>query len=321
MGTTVGTAYLIAGEKVEEDEVGQIIKAERTYRVLTAFAATAATAMAATGLPANKAQHPSYSHLRVISRSPTMQDNGIEWLIDVTYGPLTASSAASTTYSLVRLEYGTHAIQEDVLYNKGTSKPLLDANKMPFENSIQEAVEYPYIKIIKKQQSVSRSNVLGLSGTINNAVTVVAGVTIPKHAGRIKIVATENPDDPFPWEITYEVMVKSNIITNYVDFQLDQNGDQTNLVAGPTDVGWDVGVINRGYYCYDPDSVQADRHNTRCMENIIDDDGNLVERRPTATPVPLDLDGQRLADGAVPILILVQTIKEGNWGPLSLNQL
>jgi hypothetical protein len=310
MGATVGTAYLIAGEKVEENDV-QVVSAERTYRVRTAFAATAATALAATGLPIAREQHPVFNHLRVLSRSPKLQENGIVWDIDVKYGPATA---AQETYNLVRIEYGTHTLQEDVLYNLGTNKPLLDANLMPFENTIQEANEYPYIKIVKKQKSVSRTQVITLSGTINNAAVTVAGVSVAKHAGRIKIVATENPDDLWPWEITYEVMVRAHSITNYVDFA-------GVLQAGPTDIGWDVGIINRGYYCYDVDSTQADRHNTRCMENILDAAGSLIERRPTATPVPLALDGSRLADGSTPILIRVQTIREGAWGPLGLNSL
>ena len=311
MAKSTHTAYLVAGETIEEDNVGAIKKASRTYRVIESFASSAATALAATGLPANNAQHPVYPTLRVTSRSPVLQDDGIVWMIAITYEPKTASQQ---TYSLVRLEYGTHGIQEDVMYNRGTGKPLLDANAMPFESTVQETVEYPYIKIIKKQTTSSRDNVLKLSGSINHIQTVVAGVTIPRHAGRIKIVATENPDELWRWELTYEVMVREFKIKNFVDFD-------GQLIADEFDVGWDIGIINRGYYCYRPDIVGATRWKARALEDVLDEDGNIIERRPSATPVPLALDGQVLAAGSTPILIRVQTFKEENWSPLGLNNL
>jgi len=311
MAKSTHTAYLLPGEKIEEDSVGAIKKAERTYQVLESFAASSATAMAATGLPANNAKHPVYPTLRVVSRSPVLEENGIRWLITIVYEPKTASQ---DTYSLIRVEYGTHGIQEDVLYNRGTGKPLLDANNKPFESTVQETVEYPYIKIVKKQKTSSRDNVLKLSGTINNTQLLVAGVSVPRHGGRIKIVATENPDELWRWEITYEVMVRELKIKNFVDFN-------QQLIADEFDIGWDIGIINRGYYCYRPDVVGETRWAARALEDILDEDGNIVERRPSATPVPLALDGQVLAAGQTPILIRVQTIKEGNWSPLGLNNL
>lgn len=315
MGKSVNTAYLMAGEKIEEDQTGTVVKAERTYRVLTSFAASAATAMAATSLPANNAQHPVYPKLRVRSRSPVLQENGIEWHISIMYEPIPVSQGAGASYNLVRLEYGTHALQEDVLFNLGNQKPILDANGMPFESTIQEAVEYPYIKIVKLQKTVSRDTVITVSGTINDNAVVVAGVSIAKHAGRIKIVATENPENEYPWEITYEVMVRSHTISNYIDFA---NVKQ----AGPTNVGWDMGIINRGYYYYNPSSTGT-AGMSRALEDILDGDGTVIEQRPTASPVPLDENGGLLTVGVnnPPILILVQTIREASWSTLGLNSL
>jgi hypothetical protein len=308
MGKTVNTAYLIAGENCKEDDAGQVPEIERTYRVITAFGDTAAAALAATSLPKNGDAHPTYSKLKVTSREPVMQDNGIEWLITVTY---TANTVASQSqgYKLVRLEYGTHQIQEDVMVNRGTGQPLLDANKKPFESMIQEAVDYPYIRIIKKQKTVSRADVLTKSGSINEGVVTVAGVQIQPHNAKIKITATEQESLDYPWEITYEVMIKTWQLYNYVDFA-------GVLQPGPLEAGWDIAYLNRGFYYYVPGG-----QNCRAMENIVDGSGTVIEQKPSATPLLLALDGQLLGEGLTPISILVQTIKDESWATLGLNKL
>lgn len=308
MAKTVNTAYLIAGEKCKEDDAGQVPEIERTYRVITAFGDTPATALAATGLPRNGDAHPTYSKLTVTGREPVMQENGIEWLITITYTANTVGSQ-NQGYKLVRLEYGTHQIQEDVMVNRGTGQPLLDANNKPFESIIQEAVDYPYIKIIKKQKTVSRADVLTKSGSINDAVVTVAGVQIQPHNGKIKITATEQEALDYPWEITYEVMIKTWQLYNYVDFT-------GALQAGPLEAGWDIAYLNRGYYYY-----KSGSQNCRAMENILDGAGNVIEQKPSATPLLLALDGQLLGEGLTPISILCQTIKETSWATLGLNKL
>jgi hypothetical protein len=243
-----------------------------------------------------------------------MQDNGIEWLITVTYTANTVA-AQGQGYKLVRLEYGTHQIQEDVMVNRGTGQPLLDANKKPFESMIQEAVDYPYIRIIKKQKSIKRADVLSISGSINDGPITVAGVQIKHHNAKIKITATEQESLDYPWEITYEVMIKTWQLYNYIGFEKTPQGADI-LSAGPLEAGWDIAYLNRGFYYYKPGGT-----NCRAMENILDGSGTVIEQKPSATPLLLALDGQLLGEGLTPISILVQTIKDESWATLGLNKL
>lgn len=310
MAKSTHTAYLIAGEKAEEDNVGQVNKIERTYRVIEPFASAITVPLSAAGLPATGEAHPAFSGLKVVSRSPEMQADGITWLITVSYEPQIGTTTTEQTTKTTRLEYGTHALQEDVLINIGTGLPLLDANGKPFEGTVQESVEYPYIKIVKQQKSLSRVTLMDRSGSINFDAITVAGVSIRRHAGRLKITATETTDKLFPWEVTYEVTVREHIIRNFVDFDGNLNED-------PLDVGWDIGIVNRGYYYYVASSTGTGVN--RATENILDVNGNVIERKPTASPVNLALDGQLLDEGVDPILIRVQTIKARNWSTLGLN--
>lgn len=309
MAKSTNTAFLMAGEQIEEDNLGSVISATRNYRVITSFASTGATALGATGMPVAGEAHPTYANLRVVGRSPVMQEDGITWIVTIKYEPANGTLTVGQPSKTTRLEYGTHAIQEDVLINIGNGLPLLDANQKPFEGTIQEAVEYPYIKLVKQQKSVRRSDVLSISGTINDADVTVAGVVVPKWCGRIKIVATETTDALYPWEISYEVMVRNHQLSNYLDFE-------NNLKAGPTNIGWCVGVLNRGYYYY----VSGGEMN-RATENVLDHAGNVIERRPTATPVLLQSDGTLLPEGGTPLSILVQTIRSASWADLGLNDI
>lgn len=311
MGKEIGTAYQQSSTVAEEDVNGQVSVINERWFVRTAFAAGIDTALAATGLPANNSTHPDYPALRVSKREPTQDPSGIKWTFDITYSIVNEDDAVNNQ-KLVTVEYGTHELQEDVTHNLGTGAVIVDGNGKPFNQTIQVPRSYPFIRINKMQATVSRSDVLGKSGTINNANIVVAGVTIVKHTGYLKIYATETENDQYPWDISYEVSVRNNDVSNYIDFA-------GALQAGPLDFGWDEGIINQGFYIgYVPGSGIPGP--SRATEVVILDDGT-EEERPSASPVLLDENGDKLAEGAEPISVQVQVYPESDWSGLGLNTL
>lgn len=308
MGLALNVAQKRGSLSGKENAEGQLVEITEEWIVRTAFGAEASTAMAATGLPAHNSQHPTLTDLRVASREPTRQDNGFVWIVNVVYKPVSLIST-SDNYRLIHIEYGTHELQQDVTHNLGTGEVLVDANGKPFAQTIQVPRSYPYIKIVKKQQTVSRSDVLTKSGTINDADVTVAGVSIPKWCGKIKIYATEQENETYDWEISYEVLVRYFTLSNYLDFA-------GVLQAGPTQVGWMEGIINQGFYKYVAGETELQR-----ITEVVEKSDGTTEERPSATPVPLDENGAQLAEGATPISVLLQTIPSSDWSGLGLNSL
>ncbi len=309
MGKILNKAYLSAQIDSEETESGQVTSITEQWFVLVAFGAGINVALAATGLPANNSQHSVYTSLRVSGRSPTMDPSGIKWDIEIKYTLINADDPVNNQ-KLVNIEYGTHELQKDVTHNLGTGAVLIDANGKPFSQTIQLPRSYPFISINKKQVTLARSTILSLSGTINNAAVTVAGVSIPKHAGRIKILATETEDAEYPWDVSYEVSVRYNQVSNYIDFG-------GNLQAAAFEFGWDEGVINEGFFVLSDDTPAV---LTRATELVKLSDGT-EEERPTAAPVLLDDSGNKLSEATEPIVVQVQGYPEGNWSTLGLNNL
>lgn len=309
MGSTLYTAYKKAQLSAQEDPDGNITEISEEWFVRVAFGDEVDKALAATGLPARNAVHPTYDYLRVATRVPTREDNGIIFSFEIKYKIINVDA---DTYRLIHIEYGTHELQEDLVRNLGTGKVLKDANGKPFSQTMQVSKSYPFIKITKKQGNVDRETVITTSGSINNAKVTVAGVTIPKWCGKIRIQAVEQENEPtYNWEISYEVLVRYQYLTNYVDF-----ADVLQTPAAPgNEIGWMEGIVNQGFYKY----VTGGTGLARITEQVEKADGS-TEERPSATPALLDENGEQLAEGADPMSILLQIHPDKNWSGLGLNE-
>jgi len=309
MGTALNTAYLDKRISSKENSTGRVVEIRERWFVNVTFGASLSVALAASGLPANNALYAApYDYLRVSSREPELAENGQQWFFEITYS-LANEVQTVEGYQLIDLEYGTHELQEDLVQNLGTGAVLLDANGKPFTSTIQVSRSYPYIKINKKQKTLtadSRVDVLALSGSINDSAVTVAGVDIPAHAGKIRITATETPSEEYKWEVSFEVLVRYKTVSNYIDFG-------GTLQATAAEFGWDEGIVNEGFYVYNGTDLE------RATEIITLEDGT-EETRPSATPVLLDQNGNKLSEGATPIVVRLQTTPEGDWSDLKLNQ-
>lgn len=305
MGFDLDQAYKVAETRGREDDTGQLQEITELWFVRVAWGEGIDKALDGTDLPASNEAHPTYSHLRVLSRVPALQPDGQKWTFEIKYG---LRNEQQEDYQFQFIDYGTHELQQDVTHNLGTGTILLDANGKPFSDTFQVPRSYPWIKIVKKQNNVNRDDVINLSGTINDASITVAGVTFAKHTCRIRMNAHEVDEKLYQWEISYEVMVRYFTVSNYIDFT-------GALQAGAFEFGWDEGVINQGFYYYSDGSDL-----TRATEIIKKASGEEQEV-PSATPVLLDENGERLAEGGTPISIQTQVYPEADWSGLGLNTL
>lgn len=312
MGKELNTAYLISQTTGDENGDGAVDRITYRYFVLTVFNSAFNVPLAAAGLPANDAEHAApYDNLRVVGRVPTSDSNGVKWFVDVTYG-IANEADEEEGFKLTNIEYGTHELQQDVIHNLGTGAIILDGSGKPMSSALQAPVSYPFIKINKKERSIDRATILAASGTINELEVIVGGVTLPPHTGRLRVGAVETENEEYPWDVSWEVLVRYNTVTKYIDFL-------GALQAGSAEFGWDEGIINQGFYInYVAGSGIPGP--SRATEEVKLSDGR-TEERPSASPVLLDENGDKLAEGVPPISVRVQVYTEYDWSDLGLNKI
>ena len=298
MGTAINIATLLPGRNYAVDAAGNITDLTRKYQVLRAPHSAAATleVTGVTGLPALGAAHPNDARLLVSGYRVSEDENGLRWVVEVSY---TAAADSSNVINRpprgsaeVSRGWDSQDISVDLTHDAETGMPVLNAAGDPFENVPQVSKSLPVFKLVKKENT-DVSTRLAYSGTYNSEAITIDGVAIAKHCGRLTVNHRKLYNDPdrYASEFTYQVAVMSN---------------KVKVGGTVVDIGWDKAHAETGLFYLE---ITEETEKKRAMI----DDAETHEPRPSETPILLAADGSRLAEGADPVNKVVKSMTEASW--------
>lgn len=295
MGNATHTAGKIAGTTCTRDSAGTVTEITDRYQVLEPFGASAATALGASGLPAAGAAHADYSTLFVDQVTPEQDPDGQRWVISVRYGKSAGGSGGVLRQTVV---YGSWCSSEDLTADAVTGAPLLNLAGDPYDGTLVVPRKYPMWTITKEVSSLTKSSVMAMNGTVNNAsVTMPCGTSLAKHCGYLECQISDLPGGKY--QVVYQVQRRIHLV--------DLDGD------GAVDIGWDEAILERGYF-FLADGVTK----LRFMETEVDPTTGAARLDPSGSPVVRPSGRPQLLDafgdvGADPIFTRWATIPEATW--------
>jgi hypothetical protein len=239
-------------------------------------------ALAASGIPAKGAAHPSLSGLYASKRSfesDSQINDGTVWNVIVEYAIPSSDSVGGSTIDPwnreERLSFG------EARYEVAAT---VDAAGAQYKNTVGEALEVTQTKInpvliyrvYRTRTNFSPFDVYPLVGTLNQGTFSVRGTTISAEKAlllRFSVADERWSDGTLLYDITYEIELESQFT---LKTQRYQNKSFYHLVGGKPYRACDP--------AYDSESGQVLKKNGKTIYV------------PTATPVFLDDNGARIAD-------------------------
>ena len=239
-------------------------------------------ALAASGIPAKGAAHPTLTGLYASKRSfesDSQINDGTVWNVTVDYAIPSSDSIGGSTIDPwnreERISFG------EARYEVAATK---DAVGLEYKNAVGEALEVTETKInpvliyriYRTRTSFNPFDAAALVNTLNQGSFTVRGATIAAEKAlllRFSVADERWSDGTLLYDITYEIEIESAYPLKY---QYYQNKSFYHLVGGKLYRACDP--------AYDSENGQVLKKNGKTIYV------------PTASPVFLDDDGARIAD-------------------------
>jgi len=287
------TAKLLTGRRFTVNPQGVIETLTRRYQVLRQPRSTIETLEVpeVPGLPQLGDAHPSNENLKVTGFSYSEDDNGLRWVVEVTYTLVNSpgwgiGGGNEAGIAEVSRDWDTQDVNIDLTHDASTGEPVLNAARDPFESVPQVPVACPVFKLVRKENTFPSARIK-LSGTLNSAAGTLDGIAVPKRCGRMSVSCRRLYDDPdgYLFEYTYTVTIMSKIVDG-------------------TDIGWDYAFLQAGRYYLDEKGKRK-----QAMET----DEETLQLRPRTIPALLNEDGT-LNESGEPVNKVVASMPEASWG-------
>ena len=236
------------------------------------------------------------------------------WTANVVYGlPDSGGSEPGEDSSVVveLIDYGFSSWQADVEQDFASGHAIVNAAQERFQDAIVAERYAPTITVKRKEKNAPTAK-LAMTGTINNAATTIAGISIPLHCGQITVAASQREgDSAYPWDVTYQITIMhlpkpdGTVLTW-------NNGGLIPVNNSIEDFGWDRVVANTGYSYIADDVIK--------VIQVKDENGR--PQRPT-DPQMLDTNGGVVGRNSSGKLlgaywIAYQVYPSANWSSLHL---
>lgn len=243
------------------------------------------------GIPGYGDDHPDIEGLSVSHVSFAKPDEiSNVWRATVTYSPGSKNEhqgedekePAVDRYT--RLHIGTVTETRDLTEDAEDKSPVVNSAGDPFESVPQVEHHFVEIQLTRNQNTHPADIIASLNGTVNATAIIVCGVHIEAKCGRISIEADRQFGNPFPWSVTFRIVVNPDT--------------------------WAVTVLQNGYRYYPGGSGVSDP----VKFTSTTDDGRVVE---CSTPQLLDENGYDNR-GGTPVYATFNQYKAASWASLHL---
>lgn len=261
------------------------------------------------GLPKIGTLHPQIPNIKLRSYDISVGSSG-----QLIYTANYASSESGDTGEpseeegerqdrLISRGWAGGSVDRDLVYDQVTMKPVLLPTGEPFD-SVPSAPVSVKTLTVRKRVFFAQTAMLMLAAncTVNASDITLAGVTIPRHCGKLMVSAEELLGNA---EFTHEVTLSVEVVSQKVRIS---PGDATE-----TDIGHDVALLLAGYR-----KLQSDRYGFMHPVQVTSIDSDTGEEVETASPVLLKDDGTEYAPPAgevppQPYYLRVSAIREAEW--------
>ncbi len=247
-------------------------------------------AAGANGIPAYGDAHPDVDGLAVSNVSFAQPDETSNvWRATVTYSPGSTNTHEDEDEQEVvdrytRLHIGSVTENRDLTVDAENGTPVVNSAGDPFESVPQVERDFVEIQLARNQNTHPADIIAALNGTVNSSDITVCGVSIPAKCGRIKIEADRQFGNPFPWSVTFRIVINPDT--------------------------WAVTVLQNGYRYYPGGSGVSDP----VKFTSTTEDGRVVE---CSTPQLLDENGYDNR-GGTPVYATFNQYKAASWASLHL---
>lgn len=266
--------------------------------------------MAAAGLPRLGSAHPSVPGCRLRSYSVSVTAEGAHqytanYSSDESDGQTSGGEEPSEEGQdrLISRGWAGSSVDRDIVYDQVTLKPVLLPTGEPFD-SVPSAPVSVKTLTVRKRVFFAQTAMMMLAAncTVNASDITLAGVTIPRHCGKLMVSAEELLGNA---EFTHEVTLSVEVVSQKVRLS---PGDATE-----TDIGHDVALLLAGYR-----KMIEDRYGSLRPVQITSVDADTGEEVEVASPVLLKDDGTEYTPPAgevppQPYYLRVSAIREAEW--------
>lgn len=248
------------------------------------------------------------------------------WFADVEYRKKSSTSSTEEFGRVVSRTWGSKTVARDLVVD-ARGKSVSNGAGDPFENVPQQDIVVPSIQIVAQRASSPVDLIVEYSGTVNRSTVTVAGITIAPHCGRITITGRDSGDEDYPYEVVYDV----DITTNLVGGNTTLEGASADYATSGdlTEIGWDVALLNVGYYYIHTDGGSVSRK-LRFYDNLDSEgvDANGVnhaggsdfdpgELQASTTPLPIGVAGEDRRQYGQYSLVF-ERYRDADWSGLRL---
>jgi hypothetical protein len=294
MSTATNKAELIPGRRVDKNEYGIAIYAERSYQVMRLFGASEFGHADISGLPSLFSAHPIYPNL-IAAKYRDDEDNALRWVVTVVYEPMKDGDPGEATSRIIRRSYLPSDGMRDLSYDQDTGEIVQNTAGDPYSATVQVPVTDLQI-VIQREEDTDPATVMALNGTVNSDSVQIGAIDIAAYEGRLTIQCEETDGaSDFDYVYTYTVQTRKNNVLIGVNL---------------TDIGWREAFVERGFrYLDGSDPAEL------VAAMVEDEQGNL---QPVNEPVLLANDGTLLPPGGTVVITIYDAHPLAAWTTLAL---